>query len=374
MPKKASKIRVDFRKNRGNVARRNDVTRDVQKSDLDEDRLSAPQRMSGKGHLSRRRTVLASVGADDQLVRDIDESQCVRGRVISAIGATRCQVQLDGGQMLMCTVRRVVQTLARSARNAVVTGDEVLLTPHGTDAGVIERVEPRRGVLAREHQGQQHVLVANVSQVLIVASLESPPLKPNLIDRFLVSAEKGQARAVIAMTKADLVDTAEVQPIVGRYSELGYRTVLTSLQTGMGLDQLRAWLINERTVVAGQSGVGKSSLLNSIQPGLALKTGEVSAWTQKGKHTTRVARLMPLAEGGWVVDTPGIRQLELWNVPPGEVEAYFPEFRPLVAHCRFPNCLHLQEEGCAVQAAVQSGLVALPRYESYLRMVYRDDD
>jgi ribosome biogenesis GTPase len=160
---------------------------------------------------------------------------------------------------------------------------------------------------------------------------------------------------------------------LGLYSRLGYPIVPTSTRTGLGLDRLRELLRGEATVVAGQSGVGKSSLLNAIQPGLQLETGDVSATTRKGMHTTRVARLWQLDFGGWVVDTPGIRQMELWDVQPGEVEAYFAEFRPFVPLCRFPNCLHIEEAGCAVKSAVRQDLISLTRYESYLRIVSGDD-
>lgn len=376
--KQPKKVRIDFRKNRQNAARRNDFTRQVNADETEIDHIDREQRVSGKGDLSRRRTVMGERADDDSIILSVDEAVCVRGRVLSAIGSTQCTVQVDdgypqAGNHFECTVRRVVRTVARDARNAVVTGDRVLFLPTSTDTGVIERVEPRAGVLARGHQYKQHILVANVTQVAIVSSADEPPLKPALIDRFLVSSAKGNVRAIIIVNKCDLVDLADLQPLIGQYARLGYAIVPTSVQTGQGIVWLRRLLKNEQTVFTGQSGVGKSSLLNAVQPGLAMKTGDVSRVTQKGRHTTRFAELRELESGGWVVDTPGIRQLELWDVHPAEMEGYFIEFRPFVPLCKFPDCLHMVEDGCAVRQAVQQDLISQIRYESYVRLVVGDD-
>lgn len=376
--KPAKKIRVDFRKNRQKTSRENDFTRKVQTDDLDIDQVNRDQRVSGKGQLSRRRTVMGEQTDGDHFVLSVDEAACLRGRVLSAIGSTQCTVQVDDGQpqareLFECTVRRVVRTVARDARNAVVTGDRVLFLPSDGGFGVIERVEPRSGVLARGHQYKQHILVSNVSQVAIISSAEEPALKPALIDRFLVSAAKGSANAIIIVNKCDLGNIADLQPMFGLYARLGYTVIPASVRTGMGIERLRRVLKNQQTVLTGQSGVGKSSLLNAIQPGLDMKTGDVSRITQKGRHTTRYAQLLELTSGGWVVDTPGIRQLELWDVHSAEMEGYFREFRPFVPHCKFPDCLHIVEEGCAVRQAVQQDLISQTRYESYLRLVIGDD-
>ena len=190
----------------------------------------------------------------------------------------------------------------------------------------------------------------------------------SLIDRFVISATKGDADVVICVNKADLMDPVELQPILGRYGQLGYQTVLVSAATGSGIDRLRELLRDRQSVFTGQSGVGKSSLLNVVQPGLGLQTGEICSWNTKGRHTTRTARLIELHSGGWVVDTPGIRQMELWDVSPDEVEGYFVEFRPFVAYCGFPDCTHTHEGNCQVKLAVKGGLISRARYDSYLRV------
>lgn len=376
--KKPTKLRIDFRKNREKIARQNDFTRDVQSDRVDVDGLDRGQRVSGKGAITRRRTVMGARLEGDQVVLDVDESACLRGRVLSAIGSTQCTVQADAGQLQAgrryeCTVRRVVRTVARDARNAVVTGDHVLFQATDDGQGVIERVEPRQSFLARGHQHKQHILVANISQIAIVVSAIDPPLKPALIDRFIVSASKGHVGAIVVINKTDLVDLADLQPLIGLYSRLGYSVIPTSVPNKRGIAALRKHLKGKQTVFTGQSGVGKSSLLNSLQPGLGLRIGDVSHVTQKGRHTTRYAELLELDSGGWVIDTPGIRQLELWDVQPMEVEGFFVEFVPFVPHCKFPDCLHVSEEGCAVRWALHHDLISRTRYESYLRMIVGED-
>ena len=239
------------------------------------------------------------------------------------------------------------------------------------DEGVIERIEPRHGILCRTSRGRQHVIVANVDQVLIMTSAAEPRLKPNLIDRFLVSAEKSEIRPIICINKVDLVDIADLQPLVGVYAQMGYEVELISVTTGLNVDRIRCRCIGKETVVAGQSGVGKSSLLNAIEDELELRVAHVSHETQKGRHTTTAAKLLPLSAGGYVVDTPGIRQFQLWDVIAEEVCGYFRDLRPYVSLCKFPNCTHTHEADCAVKNAVADGRIDLRRYESYCSMFAR---
>jgi ribosome biogenesis GTPase len=172
------------------------------------------------------------------------------------------------------------------------------------------------------------------------------------------------------LQQADLVDPARYQPLVGLYSQLGVPTFLTSAETGTGLEQLRRRLSGRETVFTGQSGVGKSSLLNAIQPGLDLRVREVSEATEKGKHTTTTAELLRLECGGWVVDTPGVRQFQLWDLLPEEVEGCFVEFRAFVPLCAYPDCTHTHEDRCAIKRAVERRQIAASRYHSYLGLFH----
>lgn len=373
--KRHNKVRVAFKKNRSRRSRHSDIARQLRDDEEGVEDYVRDERLTGKGDLTRHRTVIATEGHGDQLIREIDTTNCRTGRVLSAIGLNSLVQDVEDGKQYECTVRRVIRTLSRDNRNAVVTGDEVLFQLEGDDyQGVIERVNPRRSVLSRQSHRREHVIVSNIDQALIVTSAADPALKPSLIDRFLISAEKGGVDALICINKSDLIDPVELQPLLGVYGRIGYQVLLVSAETGFGLERMRALLEGKHTVVSGQSGVGKSSLLNAIQPGLGLSTHTVSNWTRKGRHTTRRAIMFPLDFGGWVADTPGIRQFELWDVIPEEVEGFFVEFRPFVAECRFPDCSHTHESGCGIKSAVARRLISSMRYESYLRIVEGDWD
>ncbi len=297
----------------------------------------------------------------------VDSTRCLPGRVLRVHGLLSIVETADGRQW-QCSVRRVLRSLATDERSIVTTGDNVWIQPSLNDEGVIERVEPRHGLLTRASRGREHVIVANVDQVVCVVSLVEPALKPHLIDRYLASACQGQVVALICLNKSDLVDPALYQPIVGLYAQLGIPILLTSAKTGQGIGRLRDWLRGRQTVFSGQSGVGKSSLLNAIQPDLALRVREVSDVNQKGKHTTTTAELIKLDLGGWVVDTPGIRQFQLWDIIPEEVEGFFLEFRPYVPLCVYPDCSHTHEDRCAIKNAVDRRMISVTRYESYIGM------
>jgi ribosome biogenesis GTPase len=189
-----------------------------------------------------------------------------------------------------------------------------------------------------------------------------------MLDRFLVIAEKQEIPAVIVANKVDLVGQEAAEAIFDIYSELGYPIIYTSAKTGQGVEELRAVLTGKISALAGPSGVGKSSLLNAMQPGLGLEVDEVSQALNKGVHTTVVRQLFPLADGGYVADTPGWKSLALWDTEPEEIDGYFPELRELVPHCQFSDCTHTHEPGCAVLEAVEKGNVYQERYESYLRL------
>jgi ribosome biogenesis GTPase len=262
----------------------------------------------------------------------------------------------------------LLRTLSTDQRHVVVAGDRVLFRPvPNTDPreGIIERVEPRQGSLCRTSRGRQHVIVTNVDQVLIVASAAEPRLKPNLIDRLLVTAEKSGVRPVVCINKIDLVETASLAPLAGVFSRMGYGVLLLSARTGFGVERLKRLVKGRESVVVGQSGVGKSSLLNAVDESLQLRVEAVSAESEKGRHTTAAAQLLPLACGGYVVDTPGVRQFQLWDVIPEEVAGLYRDVRPYVSLCRFPDCTHTHEDDCAVKDAVADGRLDERRYESY---------
>jgi len=371
--KKKKKVRVELRKNTQKRTRTQNLTREILEEGLESTDQESGERVSGKGRLTRRRTIIGIESEEgEELLREVDESKCLAGRVLSAVGL-HSFVQADDGRHYECTVRQIVRKMARDARSAVVAGDRILFLPQDKKYGVIERVEPRQSTISRTVQGKEHVIVANVDRVLIVASTNEPSLKTNLIDRFLISAEKGEVTPIVCINKIDLVDPTTLEPVVGRYSRLGYEVVPVSAKSGFGIERLRLLLKDHETVLAGQSGVGKSSLLNRLQPNWDLRTEEVSTGTKKGKHTTRRAQLLELDCGGWVVDTPGIRQMQLWDVIPEEVEGFFVEFRPFVALCKFPDCSHTHEQNCVVKRAVDQDLISTARYESYCKIISSED-
>jgi ribosome biogenesis GTPase len=367
---KKKKVRVQLRKNRSKPPRPKQWTRGFHDHGFADEATAADERVRAKGDLSRRRTIIAdeAAGGPEGEVAErpaVDTSQCLPGRVLRVHGPVSV-VETEDGRQYRCAVRRLLRTLAIDGRSIVATGDRVWIRPAPNDEGMIERVEPRHGLLTRASRGREHVLVANVDQVVIVMSLVEPDLKQHLIDRYLASAAQGGIAPIVCLNKADLVHAGPFQSLVGLYSQLGIPTLLTSAVTGQGIDWLRQRLRGRQTVFAGQSGVGKSSLLNAIQPDLALRVREVSDVTQKGRHTTTTAELIRLEVGGWVVDTPGIRQFALWDIIPEEVEGFFPEMRPLVPLCAFPDCTHTHEERCAVKRAVERRQISAARYTSYL--------
>jgi ribosome biogenesis GTPase len=256
-------------------------------------------------------------------------------------------------------------------------GDWVTISLNEDGTGTIEEVAERRTALARARPSaakrtvdadREQVLVANVDQVVYVFAIKNPEPSLRKLDRFLVVAEMNELPAVICVNKVDLVPIEAAKKQFQIYEEIGYRVIYTSAKQNIGVDELRECLTGKLSVLAGSSGVGKSSLLNAVQPGLGLSVREVSEATGKGMHTTRHAELFPLHGGGYVADTPGIRGLALFDVEPGELDAYFREIAPLVEYCQFSDCTHRHEPNCAVRTAVEQGIISQQRYQSYLRL------
>jgi ribosome biogenesis GTPase / thiamine phosphate phosphatase len=257
----------------------------------------------------------------------------------------------------------------------VVVGDRVEIEePERPDgAWTIEEVGERRSALVRRAPGKApraKVLVANVDRVVIVFAVAHPEPHLRMLDRFLVLCESSSLDPLIVANKVDLAAGSTVAARFGTYESIGYRVLYTSAATGAGVDDLRSEICKGISALTGPSGVGKSSLLNRVQPGLGLRVGRVGEVVRKGRHTTVTAELIHLDCGGYVADTPGLRELALWEVDPEDLDHYFPEFRPLLGTCRYRNsCTHSHEPGCTVIAAVQDGRISTARYDSYLRLL-----
>ncbi len=389
MSERKKKFRTEFRKNRTGKKRDNDLTRRFSDSATardahhEHDALARDERISGKGEISRKRTIIGQTqddASDLAAMPGVGNNTTLRGRVLCVYGLTS-DVEGPDGAIISCATRRLLKTLATEQRHVVAAGDWVRYRPSGDSVsgnapreGIIEQVEPRRGILARNSRGRQHIMVANVDQLLVLGSAAEPYLKPNLIDRFLVSAEQVGLRPIIGINKIDLTDPAELQPLVGVYARMGYPVILLSATEQRGVAQVRQLMANRSTVIVGQSGVGKSSLLNALEPDWQLRTSAVSTDNQKGRHTTTTAKLMKLSFGGYVVDTPGIRQFQLWDIIAEEVAQRFRDLRPFANQCHFPNCTHTHESGCAIKDGVADGYLDARRYESYCAMREDDDE
>jgi ribosome biogenesis GTPase len=279
----------------------------------------------------------------------------------------RYQVSLDDGGLVEASLRGRLKTLARTG-DRVVIGDRVRVAGEGDGGLTIDEVLPRVAELVRRGPGGRRpkILAANLDHLVVVTSAVSPDVTPELVDRILVVGEAGEIPTTLVVNKLDLpggVDRAT--PIAELYGRIGYPVILTSAITGQGLDQLREVICTGSSALIGPSGVGKSTLLNALEPGLNLRVGELSPKIRRGRHTTVTSRMLPLACGGTVADTPGFGDVGLWGVEQRDLDRFFPEFQPFVLQCRFRGCSHVQEPGCAVQAAVEAGEIAESRYRSY---------
>ena len=281
------------------------------------------------------------------------------------------------GGRFVCHLRGRLKQGSRLG-DMLAVGDWVEFTPLSADTGIIEWVEPRKRMFSRQApdpKGQyQQILIANPDQVVLVFACADPEPHFGMLDRFLVMSEKQRVPALIVANKLDLVGEAQAHALLDHYPLLGYSVIYTSAYTGAGVEDLRAQLHKKVSLITGPSGVGKSSLLNAVQPELGLQVRKISQTTRKGRHTTAVRQLFPLDEGGYVADTPGLKALALWDIEAEELDAYFPEMRGLVADCQFSNCTHVHEPGCAILKALKSEQIVPQRYQSYIRMRFGDQE
>jgi len=294
------------------------------------------------------------------------------GRVLSAVGGFY-EVQRASGDTVEARLRGRLKLEQRTG-DRVIAGDHVGLTwQEDEQQWTIESVGERRSVLARRAPGKgsrrAKVLVANVEQVAIVVASADPEPRLRIIDRLLVLAESNELAALIVVNKSDLTGVAAIEQRFAPYVTAGYTVVATSAATGEGLERLRPLLCGHESVLTGPSGVGKSSLLNALEPGLGLRVAAISEAVGKGRHTTVSAQLVPLACGGHLADTPGLREVGLWDVERENLPHYFPEFRSLAPQCRFSGCTHVHEPRCAVLAALNAGAIDRDRYDSYRAML-----
>jgi ribosome biogenesis GTPase len=295
------------------------------------------------------------------------------GRVVTCAISNRLRKVLIYPIAAPTSLRHRVQDVKDiKSVDPVAVGDAVLFSDGGHDTGVITEVLPRRNQLARRHAGPkplEQVIVANVDVLAAVMAAAHPAPKWELLDRYLATAELAGIPALICLTKTDLVNEAVFADDLDDYRRLGYRVIATSAKTGAGLDQLQEALTGKLSVFVGKSGVGKTSLLNTLQPGLGLRVNEVSSLTTKGKHTTSHVEMVDLEFGGQVVDTPGMREFGLWQLDTDDLAFGFVEMRPYLGACKFGlDCSHTHEPQCAIKMAVEAGHIRPRRYQSYLRM------
>ncbi len=285
-------------------------------------------------------------------------------------------------KLLQCAVRGTIKTQAEARLSPVVVGDYVDLEPlidlesqadldSRKPHAVIVNVHPRRTRFSRPKRGREdmeQIVAANIEQMLIITSVARPQFKAGIIDRFLICASKGGLSPVVMMNKIDLKHDLDLDRLNRIYGSIDVPFITTSATDMIRIEDVISFLRNKISIVVGQSGVGKSSLLNVIEKDLNLKVGEISEVTQKGIHTTSSVRMYPLSLGGYVVDTPGLRYLGLWDLEMDDLWRHFPEIEARARDCRFRNCRHIAEPGCAVKAAVESGDIFTERYESYLKI------
>ncbi len=301
----------------------------------------------------------------------------MKGVVIKSTGSWY-DVMTGDGELLKARLKGVFRLDESKEKdsNPVAVGDKVTMEQgENDDTWTINDIENRRNYIVRtspKHKGARQIIAANMDQCLLIATMANPRTSMGFIDRFLITAEAYHIPAILVFNKQDLLDVktkTKQQHVAGIYSKIGYQTLFTSAETGEGIEELKNILKDKTTLVSGHSGVGKSSLLNLLDPELDLRTGEISKFSGKGMHTTTFAEMHLLTDGARVIDTPGIREFGLLDFKPEEISHYYIEMRELLQQCKFNNCLHENEPGCAVKKAYEEGRIAEERYVSYLNIM-----
>ena len=303
------------------------------------------------------------------------------GLVIRSTGSWY-EVRTADKAVFQCRLRGKFKLDDKKITNPVAVGDEVLFTLEDleTQTGIIHEILPRRNYILRKsvhRKNESHLLAANLDQAVLVATLVFPRTSMGFIDRFLITTESFRIPTVLVFNKIDLLDETGMalqQEVAGLYEKIGYHTLQTSAWENVNMDAFRELLTGKKTLIAGHSGVGKSSLINAINPDFQLRTGRVSTFANKGTHTTTFAEMFEIAENSFIIDSPGIKELGLADMKSDEISHYFPEMRERLNECKYHNCTHVHEPGCAILKAVATGDIAESRYHSYLSMLDDDDN
>ncbi|WP_420642197.1 ribosome small subunit-dependent GTPase A [Candidatus Leptofilum sp.] len=308
---------------------------------------------------------------DAQWQNMADETPFLLGKVVE-VSRGLCRAEVDGNT-IVCDVRGTLIAEGSGYSNILAVGDRVLVQPLSDARGLVEGVLPRRSGLARADSFDTHlkqILAANVDQLLVVAAWLEPKLWLQMVDEYLIGAQRNGLQTAVCLNKIDLAKNIdEVEAIVAPYRKLNIPVFLTAAAEGVGVEPVHDFLRGQATVLAGLSGVGKSTLLNAVQPGLQLRTSAVSNLkSREGRHTTTQAIMIPLEMGGNVVDTPGIKDMGLHGLHPEDLIDFYPELADVVGFCRFGNCTHSHEPGCTVKAAVADGRIAQWRYDNYVNL------
>ncbi|MDP3666856.1 MAG: ribosome small subunit-dependent GTPase A [Sediminibacterium sp.] len=288
----------------------------------------------------------------------------------------------ENGRVYQARIKGVFKIDEITSTNPIAVGDEVEMEIENIqeESAMIDHIYDRRNYVARvspHNKRLHHIIASNLDQSILFATLKDPKTSQGFMDRFLVSCESYHIPAIIVFNKSDLYRKKELEKFAllkGIYEAVGYKVLLVSVQDNIGIAEVKSLLHNKTTLLSGHSGVGKSTFINTVFPEFNLRTQEVSGWSGKGLHTTTFAEMFDLADGGQVIDTPGVREFGIVDIPKQELSHYFPEMKQLMNNCQFNNCMHINEPGCAVKDAVNKGTVSVDRYASYLTILDTMED